>query len=41
MKTSKRLTACVLAAFLTTSVVPSTAFAANNHTAIATDTPSG
>ena len=41
MKTSKRLTACVLAAFLATSVVPSTAFAANDHTAIATDTPSG
>lgn len=41
MKTSKRLTACVLAAFLATSVVPSTAFAANNHTAIATETPSG
>lgn len=41
MKTSKRLTACVLAAFLATSVVPSTAFAVNNHTAIATETPSG
>lgn len=41
MKTSKRLTAFVLAAFLTTSVVPSTAFAANDHTAIATEKPSG
>ena len=40
MKTSKRLAACVLVAFMATSVVPSTGFAANDNTEIVNGKPS-
>ena len=41
MKTSKRLAACVLVAFIATSVVPSTGFAVNDNTEIVNGKPSG